>query len=54
MGITLILDADRYTMLDSIVRLYYTLELMDGMTETIPMGVFEVSEANRNIKTLEL
>lgn len=54
MGITLILDADRYTLLDSIVRLYYTLELMDGTTETIPMGVFEVSEANRNIKTLEL
>lgn len=54
MGITLILDVDRYTLFDSVVRLYYTLELMDGTTETIPMGVFEVSEANRNIKTLEL
>lgn len=54
MGITLILDVDRYTLFDSVVRLYYTLELMDGTTETIPMGVFEISEANRNIKTLEL
>ncbi len=27
---------------------------VDGSEESIPMGVFEVSEANRHIKTLEL
>lgn len=54
MGISLFLDADRYTMQDAVVRIYYTLELLDGTKETIPMGIYEVSEANRKVKTLEL
>ncbi len=47
-------DIDRYTLDDAEVRLYFHLILADGTEETIPMGVFEVSEANRHIKTLEL
>ncbi len=54
MGISLLLDVDRYTLTDAIVKLYYNLEISDGTVESIPMGIFEVSEANRNIKTLEL
>lgn len=54
MGISLFSDIDRYTLNDSVVRLYYSLELSDGATETIPMGIFDVTEANRKIKTLEL
>lgn len=54
MKITLFLDVDRYSMEDAIVELYYSLMLSDGSMEKIPMGVFEVSEANRNIKTIEL
>ncbi len=54
MGITLFSDIDRYTLDDAEVRLFFHLLLADGSEETIPMGVFEVSEANRHIKTLEL
>lgn len=54
MGITLFSDIDRYTLEDAVVKLYFTLELADGSEETIPMGIFEVSEANRKINCLEL
>lgn len=54
MGITLFSDIDRYTLDGAEIRLWFHLTLADGSVETIPMGVFEVSEANRNIKTLEL
>lgn len=54
MKITLFLDVDRYSMEDAVVELFYSLTLPDDTTETIPMGIFEVSEANRHIKTLEL
>ncbi len=54
MGISLFSEIDRYTLFDAEVRLFYSLVLSDGSTETIPMGVFEVSEANRKVRTLEL
>lgn len=54
MGITLLSDIDRYTLEDALVELFYHLRLADGTFEEVPMGIFEVSEANRNIKTLEL
>lgn len=54
MGITLLSDIDRYTLEDALVELFYHLKLPDGSFEGVPMGIFEVSEANRNIKTLEL
>lgn len=54
MDITLFSDIDRYTLDEAEVRIYFHLVLPDGTEEAIPMGVFEVSEANRHIKTLEL
>lgn len=54
MGISLFSEIDRYTLEDAVVRLFYSLTLLDGTVETIPMGVFEVSEANRGIRTLEI
>ena len=54
MGITLLSDIDRYTLEDALVELFYHLRLPDGSYEEIPMGIFEVSEANRKIKCLEL
>ncbi len=54
MGITLFLDADRYSLEDATVELFYSIKIADGSWETIPMGIFEISEANRNIKTLEI
>lgn len=54
MKVTLFLDVDRYTLEDAVMKFFYSLKLPDGKWETIPMGVFEISEANRHIKTIEL
>lgn len=54
MGITLFLSVDRYSLEEATVELFYHLCLTDGTYESIPMGIFEVSEANRKIKCLEL
>ena len=54
MGITLLTDIDRYTLEDALVELFYHLRLPDGSYEEVPMGIFEVSEANRKIRCLEL
>lgn len=54
MGISLFLDIDRYTLEDAEVELSYHLQLADGAYETVPMGIFEVSEANRTVHVLEL
>lgn len=54
MGITLLLNINRYTLEDALVELFYHLRLADGSYETVPMGMFEVSEANRTAKCLEL
>lgn len=54
LGISLFCDIDRYTLDEAEVKLWFHLLLDDGSTESIPMGVFYVAEANRRIKTLEL
>lgn len=54
MGISLFLDIDRYTLEDAEVELSYHLRLANGAYETVPMGIFEVSEANRTVHVLEL
>ncbi len=47
MGISLFSDIDRYTLEDAKVELFYHLQVAGGSYEKIPMGIFEVSEANR-------
>ena len=54
MGISLFLDIDRYTLEDAEMELSYHLRLADGTYEAVPMGIFEVSEANRTVHVLEL
>jgi hypothetical protein len=54
LGITLFSQIDRYTLEDALVELFYHLRLADGSYEEVPMGIFEVSEANRTVKCLEL
>lgn len=54
MGISLFLDIDRYTLEGAKVELSYHLRLADGTYEAVPMGIFEVSEANRTAHVLEL
>ena len=36
------------------VELFYHLQVAGGSYERIPMGIFEVSEANRKAKCLEI
>lgn len=54
LGITLLSDIDRYTLEDGKIELYYHLVLAGGEEETVPMGIFEISEANRTIRCLEI
>lgn len=54
MGISLFLDIDRYTLENAKVELSYHLCLANGTYETVPMGIFEISEANRTAHVLEL
>jgi len=54
MGITLLSEIDRYTLEDGLIELFYHLRLSDGTYEEVPMGIFEISEANRHIRCLEI
>ena len=54
MGITLLSDIDRYTLEGAEIKVYFHLLLPDNTVETVPMGIFEVGEANRSIRCLEL
>ena len=54
MGISLFSDIDRYTLPDAIITLSYHLQLSDGTYEEVPMGIFEVSEANRKARCLDI
>ncbi len=54
MGITLFSQIDRYTLEDAQVELSYHLRIEGGSYEEVPMGIFEVSEANRTAHCLEL
>lgn len=53
-GISLFSDIDRYSLEDSKLELFYHQELENKKIETIPMGIFDVTEANRSKKILEL
>ncbi len=54
MGVTLFSQIDRYTLDGAKVELSYHLRIADGSFEEVPMGIFEVSEANRTAHCLEL
>ena len=53
MGISLFTDIDRYSLEGGTVTLSFHLDV-GGKYEDVPMGIFEISEANRSIKTLEI
>lgn len=54
MGITLYSGIDRYTLEDAKIELFYHLRVTGGSFEQVPMGIFEVSEANRTLHCLEI
>ena len=53
MGISLFTDIDRYSLEDGTITISFHLDV-GGHFEEIPMGIFEISEANRSVKTLEI
>lgn len=54
MGITLFSDIDRYTLEGATITLSFFLQLDDGTYEEVPLGIFEISEANRTINCLAI
>ncbi|MCD8336239.1 MAG: hypothetical protein LUD18_03015 [Lachnospiraceae bacterium] len=54
LGITLYSEVDRYTLEDAIIEISCFLLLPNESYEEVPMGVFEVSEANRTVNCLEI
>ena len=46
-GLTIKSGVDRYKLYDCELKLYYDLEVSNGKYETVPLGVFYISEANR-------
>ena len=54
MGVTLFSQVDRYVLDGAKVELFYHLRVEGGGFEEVPMGIFEVSEANRTAYCLEL
>ena len=53
-GLSLFTNVDRYRLEGAQISLRYHLHFDYGTQESIPMGIFEVSEANRSKKRLEL
>lgn len=54
LGITLYSEIDRYTLEGGIVTLSFWLDVGADIYEEVPMGIFEISEANRTINCLEI
>lgn len=54
LGITLYSSIDRYTLEGAKITLSFFLLLDDGTYEEVPLGIFEVSEANRTINCLAI
>lgn len=52
--ISLFLDINRYTLKDGEITLFYHLGLADGSFEELPMGIYDIAEANRTVRCLEL
>lgn len=53
-GLSLFSDIDRYSLENSRLELFYHQHYKDGAEEVLPMGIFDVIEANRSKKLIEL
>jgi len=54
LGITLLTDIDRYSLTGATITLSFHLDIGNGVYEEVPMGIFEISEANRTIRCLDI
>ncbi|MBF0710458.1 MULTISPECIES: hypothetical protein [unclassified Gemella] len=54
LGLSLLTNIDRYSLKDAQVKLYSSLKLKSGRFEEIPLGIFNIFEANRSKQILEI
>lgn len=54
LGITLFSNIDRYSLENGTIELFFHLEIDAAVYETVPMGIYEISEANRTVKCLDI
>lgn len=54
MGITLYSEIDRYTLEGAAITISFFLDTGGGIYEEVPMGIFEISEADRTINCLAI
>jgi hypothetical protein len=53
-GITLYSDIDRYSLEGGTLKLFFHIDIGSNVYEKIPMGIYEISEANRTINCLQI
>lgn len=53
-GISLYTEIDRYTLFGAKVEVYFNLKIDSDTYESIPLGIFEISEANRSVHCIEI
>lgn len=54
MGITLYSEIDRHTLEGAVITISFFLDTGGGIYEEVPMGIFEISEADRTINCLAI
>lgn len=54
LGITLYSDIDRYTLEGATITISFFLQLADGSYEEVPLGIYEINEANRTINCIAI
>lgn len=54
LGISLYTDMNRYSLEGATISMSFFLELSDKSYEEVPLGIFEISEANRKTTCLEI
>ena len=54
LGITLYSDIDRYTLEGAEITVSFFLMVDEGTYEEVPMGIYEISEANRTINCIAI
>lgn len=53
-GITLYSDIDRYTLEGATLTISFFLQIADGSYEEVPLGIYEIYEANRTINCIAI
>lgn len=53
-SLSLMIEMDRFALMDGEIRPYFNIKLDDGSVERIPLGIFDIAEAYRKINIIEI